>query len=126
MQKIIVACLLAISANCLSYQVAPRVPQVAVRLDASSSNIPAAYDTTAGSQIYSNLGGVTSVAIHNDTAAEVCAYFAGVTCDSVVTDHVCIGAGSSWGDGNLVVNKVICLRGFAGVVNTGIVRVYAR
>lgn len=108
------------------YSVSPKVPELDGTVDASVDNIPAAYSTAAGSQVYSNLGGVTSVQVFNDTAEDVALYFAGTTCAGVVVDHVTVPAGVGWEDSNMAVNKVVCLRSKGAPIALGSVYIYAR
>ena len=121
MQKIILALLLATSI-CFGYFPSPKVPEDVTVLDASVNNIPTAYDTTAGSQLASNLANRTMFSIYNNTAVDIAVRVKGVTCDSATGDQYTIPAGLAFSPPTpIAINKVLCIRSLGAAINTGTV-----
>lgn len=121
--KKVVCLFLALGTIAFGYQVSPKVPEALVVVDASVNNIPIAYDTTAGSQLYSNLGGRTAFDLCNETLVAVAVRVQGVSCASATGDNYQVPAGVCLSKENIAINKVLCLRSLGAAITTGSVSV---
>jgi hypothetical protein len=107
------------------YSYRPKTPQPGKAIDASVNNIPIAYDTTAGSQLYTFTPSLTAFDIYNDTAVDI-ALKVNVTtldCDSATGDTHYIPAGVGLSKDNIAIGKAICLRSLGAAITTGTVYV---
>jgi len=107
------------------YSAAPKTPQPGVNLDASADNIPVAYDTSDGSQLYAFLPSVTAFDICNMTLVDV-ALKVNVNvldCASATGDTHYVPAGFCLSKENIAVGKAICLRSLGAAITTGTVYV---
>jgi len=104
----------------------PTPPADGSVIDASSTNVPTAYDTSAGSQIVLSRGAISHFSIRNDgTGVALAVHVGGVLCESADADQFYVLNGEGFVSDEVAINKVICIRSLGAAAVAGSVYVSA-
>ena len=123
MKMIAFVMLFVSSALFAGYSGSPKTPQPLVVVDAATNNIPAAYDTTAGSQLYTFLPSPTAFDLCNLTASPIAVKVdvSVLDCNGATGDNYYVPADVCLSKVNIAIGKSICIRGFSGAIAAGTV-----